>query len=193
MPITEMVILSFKQDLNTREAMQRIWPTASSVFRRTPAILSNLMGQMVLNNELSVRDSHKLVCLFGESNPVYILFHIFSANSSKEWESFEDFTSFLSSQEFKTFASQIGPFLSEPGKPQFFRTDLGVRHILGSPVTEILRLQADPHYSQDSAWERLIATIEILSGHSHRSIRGHSIILEEELWLGIVTWDNIEV
>ncbi|KIM94140.1 hypothetical protein OIDMADRAFT_35187 [Oidiodendron maius Zn] len=173
MSFTEVIIPSFKQDSNTRGLMQKVWPTASSVFHRTPAIQSGLAGQVLLDNGSSVGDGVKLMCLF-------------------EWESHEGFKSFLSSQEFETFIGQIGSLLLKPATPQLFKTNRAVRYLQPSPVTEILRLQADPHYPRDNAWEQLIATIEAHSGHTHQSLCGHSVNLEEELWLGIVTWDSLE-
>ena len=111
----------------------------------------------------------------------------------KEWESHEEFKSFLSSHDFETFIGQVGPLLTEPAIPQLFKTDLTVRHVPALPVTEIIRLRADPHYPRDSAWKLLIASIETHSGHAHPSVCGHSVNVEEELWLGIVAWDSLAV
>lgn len=170
MSFTEVIIPSFKQDSNTRGLMQKVWPTASSVFHRTPAIQSGLAGQVLLDNGSSVGDGVKLMCLFGESVPISTALCILLVNCRTEWESHEGFKSFLSSQEFETFIGQIGSLLLKPATPQLFKTNRAVRYLQPSPVTEILRLQADPHYPRDNAWEQLIATIEAHSGHTHQSL-----------------------
>jgi hypothetical protein len=68
MPFTEIVIPSFKQDSDSKEAMQKIWPAASSVFHRTPAILSGHVGYIFLDNGSNVRADLTRMSLFGKSN-----------------------------------------------------------------------------------------------------------------------------
>jgi hypothetical protein len=193
MPFTEVIIPNFKQDSSTRDAMQKVWPSASDVFQRTASILSGLAGPIVLKNGMDVRDGLNLMCLFGELNSTPIAVSILVTNCCEEWESQNGFEDFLSSKEFETFIGHVGPLLTEPATPQLFRTNATPRDLTESPITEIVRLPADPNYPRDSVWEQLIAAIETHSGHAHPSIFGHSVNLEPRLWLGIVTWDSHEV
>jgi hypothetical protein len=74
-----------------------------------------------------------------------------------------------------------------------FETDIALRDLEPSPVTEIVRVRTDPSFSREKVWGQLITTIERHSGHSCQALCGRSVNLEEELWLGIIPWESNEV
>lgn len=111
----------------------------------------------------------------------------------QEWESLNGFESFFSSKEFEVFISIAGPLLAESPQPQLFETNLPLRHLTLSTVTEIVRLPMDLHSTQDSAWAQLVTAIEAQSGQEHHAICGQSVNLDEKLWLGIISWESTEV
>ena len=92
-----------------------------------------------------------------------------------------------------TFIGIAGPLLAESPQPQLFETNLPLRHLTPSTVTEIVRLPMDIHSSQDSAWAQLVTAIEEQSSQEHQAICGQSVNLDEMLWLGIISWESTEV
>ncbi|XTI83568.1 hypothetical protein V2W45_1507211 [Cenococcum geophilum] len=110
--------------------------------------------------------------------------HIFKRNQG--WETLSAFESFVLSQNFNTFLGHIGPLLTEPAKPQFFVTDTNPDKFASASFTEITQLPVkSEHPSRDKDWERLSSLIKV---HS----RGESINLGQQLWLGIIGWENVE-
>ena len=92
------------------------------------------------------------------------------------------------------FLDYIGPLLAEPAKLQLFVTDTNPDKFASASVTEITQLPVkSEHFSKDKDWERLSSLIKVHSRGERQFLSGRSINLDQQLWLGIIGWESIEV
>jgi len=111
-----------------------------------------------------------------------------------EWDNADSFNTFITSPDFAAFVDKSKPFAAGPTKPQLYETNLGPAGCGAAPIAEIVQMKVGSgSQSAEKAWDNLVALIEQHVDAPMRAIRGRSLNLDEEVFLGVLGWDSVEV
>ncbi|KAJ5156814.1 hypothetical protein N7492_009617 [Penicillium capsulatum] len=176
MAITELIFPSIKTDPKSLEEIETNWPTFSSLLiDPNPGLLHAFRGWVVSEEDKDVTKDFKEFLLF-------------------EWKEEAAFHSFVTGQQFATFASTVRHLLNGPPTLQLFDTNVSPKDIGLAPVMEVIRVPIQSPEAAGTAvkvW-KTISQVVMEEGSKNHVLHGTSTNLENSLFVGIVGWASPE-
>ncbi|KAG4416722.1 hypothetical protein IFR04_010124 [Cadophora malorum] len=178
MAITEFVLPTFKQDIESITAFAKIIaPFLSNLVdnHTTPPKLKHF-GKVVSEDGKDVT---------GDFRPCLGI----------EWEQASDFTSLLTTSGFGTFKSMVQPYATAPPNPQLYETDFGPREVLARALTEVWQVKVGDETDAEEKVEkaRKVWGVFVDAVGKGTRIQGTSLNQEERLWIGVLGWESSEI
>ena len=110
-----------------------------------------------------------------------------------EWRAMSDFDAFSVSNEYHTMIGATKPFVVGPSKLQMFETNASPFNSATAPLTAVHRTSIKGSESKNAAekvWADFAKKVGVeLKGFAH----GVSVNLEEEVYLGLLGWEEMGV
>jgi len=113
-----------------------------------------------------------------------------------EWENSQNFYDFVATPVFQDHITHVMPLFTTPPEVQIYHTDLSPVAAFSSPLTEVFRIKIGAGGSEfdvvRASWSNFVTAIE-RSLPKLVSLNGSSLNLDQQLFLGIIDWEESNV
>jgi hypothetical protein len=110
-----------------------------------------------------------------------------------EWHAKSDFEAFLVSSELQSMIGASKAFMAGPPTIQLFETDASPASSATAPLTIIVRTTIKDPGNREAAGKVWSGLVKDIGGEAKGFTHGASVNLEEELYLGVLGWESMEV